>query len=109
MTEQQIIETLATKVMGWKIDGVAYVKADNPDYMVGVQVANWNPLQNIADAWMLVEKLYIGVIPQSPGAPEDMKFLAVLETHPYDSNIEVYAKTAQEAICKAALEVLTQR
>ncbi|TQK73743.1 hypothetical protein FB479_102377 [Brevibacillus sp. AG162] len=66
----------------------------------------WNPLQNIAGAWLLAEKLFIGVLPQSPGSPEDMRFFAVFETHPYDRNIQVYVKTAQEAICRAALETV---
>lgn len=43
MTEQQIIETLAIRVMGWS----------NASHMYIV----WNPLQNIADAWMIVEKM----------------------------------------------------
>ncbi|WP_425622966.1 hypothetical protein ACPT9H_00265 [Brevibacillus borstelensis] len=43
MTDQQIIETLATKVMGWAEGVSSYYPSRNP-------------LQNIADAWMLVEK-----------------------------------------------------
>jgi len=101
MTEQQIIETLATKVMGWYWIGDGRVNKLN-----GEEPTRWNPLQDITDAWMIAEKLYIGVLPQSPGSPDVMKFLAVFETHPYDRDIEVYAKTAQEAICKAALEAV---
>ncbi|WP_035290176.1 BC1872 family protein [Brevibacillus thermoruber] len=59
MTEQQIIETLATKVMGWKQVNlglsIIWVDADGRD--VSAQVDSWNPLQNIADAWMIVERL----------------------------------------------------
>ncbi|WP_409174391.1 BC1872 family protein [Brevibacillus fortis] len=101
MTEQQIIETLATKVMGWKVDGSKLIKNGYVSYLI-----EWNPLKYMDDAWVIAEKLHIGVLPQSPGAPEDMKFLAVFETHPYDRDIEVYANTAQEAICKAALEAV---
>ncbi|MGK5512334.1 BC1872 family protein [Brevibacillus formosus] len=101
MTEQQIIETLATKVMGWKVDGSKLIQNGYVSYLI-----EWNPLKYMDDAWMIAEKLYIGVHPQSPGSPEDMRFLAVFETHSYERGIEAYGKTAQEAICKAALEAV---
>ncbi|MGG3884324.1 BC1872 family protein [Brevibacillus panacihumi] len=65
-TEQQIIETLATKVMGWgreirfrsDEDEVGdYVWAVPETGEVMALEYKWNPLQNIADAWMIVEKL----------------------------------------------------
>nr|WP_278430329.1 hypothetical protein [Brevibacillus laterosporus] len=62
MTEQQIIKTLATKVMGWRIDTpywskkTVWVKSSTQyDW-----IENWNPLENIADAWMIVEKFKNG-------------------------------------------------
>nr|WP_275553192.1 hypothetical protein [Brevibacillus brevis] len=105
---------MATKVMGWEKHEVELDLTDGGKQKFfdswrknGIEVAtHWCPLHNIADAWMIAENLYIGVLPQSPGAPEDMRFLAVFETHPYNRNIEIYAKTAQEAICKAALEAV---
>jgi Phage ABA sandwich domain len=54
MTNQQIIETLATKVMGWKVlilDETVYVGGETGYCRI------WNPLQNIADAWMIVQKM----------------------------------------------------
>lgn len=58
MTDQQIIETLATKVMGWErrrdfniVNGSFYKYDEDMD------LVDWNPLQNIADAWMIVEKI----------------------------------------------------
>jgi hypothetical protein len=65
MTEQQIIETLATKVMGWKrdtseyFDGGEWVSVRTWSYENGKYAAGsgWNPLQNIADAWMIVQKM----------------------------------------------------
>lgn len=54
--EQQIIETLATKVMEWDRHDEYFIldeHAIHADYLHEV----WNPLQNIADAWMLVEKI----------------------------------------------------
>jgi len=96
MTEQQIIETLATKVMGWKEDDL-------------IKWVGWNPLQNIADAWQLVEKLFIAVIPQAGFPPEDMQFLAIIDNEPVGLKHEAFAKTAPRAICRVALSYLTQR
>lgn len=62
MTEEQIVLTLATKVMGWdKIyDPGLGVEFWVADWMKGdtpyLPIENWNPLQNIADAWMIVER-----------------------------------------------------
>lgn len=59
MTEQQIIETLATKVMGWEqhaeYGNVWWLQKEKITYK-----ADWNPLQNIADAWMIVKKFEKG-------------------------------------------------
>lgn len=57
MTEQQIIETLATKVMGWERKNDDYVDWWMNDGVFICRAYEWNPLQNIADAWMLVEKI----------------------------------------------------
>ncbi|MGK5511761.1 BC1872 family protein [Brevibacillus formosus] len=46
MTEQQIVETLGVKVMGWSKE------------QVGFLYPAWNPLQNIADAIQVAEKLF---------------------------------------------------
>ncbi|MED1955114.1 BC1872 family protein [Brevibacillus centrosporus] len=54
MTEQQIIETLATMVMGWEeISSWSWIERE-----AGRKIYKgaWNPLQNIADAWQVVEK-----------------------------------------------------
>ena len=54
MTDQQIILTLATKVMGWKRYGETdFWYGDNGNLF---DHSFWNPLQNIADAWMIVDK-----------------------------------------------------
>ncbi|MFS0553182.1 BC1872 family protein [Brevibacillus sp. 179-C9.3 HS] len=59
MTEQQLVETLATKVMGWEKGTNFY---NQRDYFYGfddtwIWASEWNPLQNIADAWHIVDKL----------------------------------------------------
>nr|WP_113759833.1 hypothetical protein [Brevibacillus laterosporus] len=64
MTGQQIIETLATKVMGWIIRDdyrdhlnprKIYFNEINSKWIRYVE--NWNPLENLADAWQLVDKI----------------------------------------------------
>jgi len=64
MTEQQIIETLATKVMGWTKYEIELDMADGGKQkffdswqMNGQDIAfQWDPLKNMSDAWMIVEK-----------------------------------------------------
>jgi len=56
-SEQQIINTLATKVMGWDthtdVDGNEYWIIDGKWFPKKC----WNPLHNIADAWMIVQQM----------------------------------------------------
>ncbi|MFF2531540.1 hypothetical protein ACFVS2_21770 [Brevibacillus sp. NPDC058079] len=132
MTEQQIIKVLATEVMGWEFIHVDYTGTDEEttrqkeltkwmdrvnlfdvgDYFIDVEnhfwkaSSDWNPLKNIADAWMVVEKLFIAVVPQSPNSPEDMRFLAYVDNDPLSPKIEVFAGTAQIAICQVALRMV---
>ena len=73
-----------SKVMGWEKHEVELDLTDGGTQkffdswrLNGREVAvQWNPLQSIADAWMVVEKLFIAVVPQSPNAPDDMRFHA---------------------------------
>ncbi|MFI8714461.1 hypothetical protein [Brevibacillus brevis] len=66
MTEQQIIETLATKVMGWEKHEVELDLTDGGTQkffdswrMNGREVAtHWSPLHNIADAIQLAEQAF---------------------------------------------------
>ncbi|MCR8982639.1 BC1872 family protein [Brevibacillus laterosporus] len=58
MTEQQIIVTLATKVMGWELlanDGLGWT-GQRPDG-VFVYEWNWNPLEDLNHAFQVVDKL----------------------------------------------------
>ncbi|OUQ88998.1 hypothetical protein B5G50_08815 [Brevibacillus brevis] len=65
MTEQQIIETLATKVMGWEKHEVELDLTDGGTQkffdswrLNGSEVAiHWRPLHSIADAWMIMDKM----------------------------------------------------
>jgi Phage ABA sandwich domain len=95
-SEEQIIETLATKVMGWRQVNlglsIIWVDADGRD--VSVQVDSWDPLHNIADAWQVVEKFK---------AMRDTNYLAYRAFYEYVPE-SIYAITP-EAICNAALKV----
>lgn len=54
MTEKQIVLTLATKVMGWKrYEETDFWYGDNGNLF---NSSLCNPLQNIADAWMIVDR-----------------------------------------------------
>jgi len=129
MNEQQIVLTLATKVMGWKElesifyeeaeafpafyinDGMCCVVEKQPDRYIDYV---WNPLENINDAWRIADKLGICAIPQS--AEDGFRWYACdIESVSYrgeEISIRVkgdtgYSKdTAQEAICYSALEVV---
>lgn len=100
MTEQQITETLATKVMGWQRKKDDYVDWWMHEDVFICRVDEWNPLQNIADAWMLVEKF------------EDSLTLESWEGFICEICspvcVRAHEKTAQEATCKAALKVIGQ-
>ncbi|AGR47222.1 hypothetical protein JIMMER1_92 [Brevibacillus phage Jimmer1] len=93
MTEQQIIVTLATEVMGWR--WIYHVELDlwgwhSPDEFR----KGWNPLENIADAWMIVEKF-------KNGDPIlRAKFAVLLPVIIY----EIEPKD----ICKAAMKVVAE-
>ncbi|PCN42288.1 hypothetical protein B9C88_21550 [Brevibacillus laterosporus] len=108
MTDKQIIEILATKVMGWKADGIAYVKADNPEYMVGVQVAEWNPLEDLNHAFEVVEKLRGSISILVESFPDGYEGIARKEYGDCRVLAEISAKTPQEAICNAAMKVVAE-
>ncbi|WP_312117668.1 BC1872 family protein [Brevibacillus reuszeri] len=105
MTEQQIIETLATKVMGWsQWDGLWCKDRSHTTFIC--KVADWNPLQNIADAWMIVEEM----------RKRQYYFVVAICFNGYEvypervdgSKIcgEVYAETAPRAISMAAYKLV---
>ncbi|WP_211750425.1 hypothetical protein [Paenibacillus sp. Marseille-Q4541] len=58
---------------------------------------------DISAAWEIVDKLKIQIIPQSIGAPDQLSYLAIYNNEPFESKVEVFGRTAPEAICKAAL------
>ncbi|NGQ95447.1 hypothetical protein G3578_09805 [Brevibacillus sp. SYP-B805] len=104
MTEQQIIETLATKVMGWEKRDLQELDYWYHDGKVICRRGNWNPLQNKADAWMIVKKLeqeFDAVCLMKEG--EEWRFYVGR----YDADeYEATAPTAQEAICNVAIKAV---
>lgn len=96
MTERQIIETLATKVMGWKRYGdTNFWHGDNGNLF---DSSLWNPLKNIADAWMIVDKLVL-----ERGLPVAVQSSVREYRASFNGEEWTYGNTAQEAISRAAL------
>lgn len=105
MTEQQIIETLATKVMGWKAD-TFHLTANGWEiwsFPEGGSVlrGSWNPLKNIADAWQVVDKLVL-----ERGIPIELQSSIREYRVSFNGEDWTYGNTAQEAISRAALMMI---
>ena len=64
---------------------------------------NFHPSTNIADAWRVVDKLYIAVTPQQ-GAPKELSYYAEIDKQPRGNYYAVFAETAPMAICLVALQ-----
>ncbi|OAJ75230.1 hypothetical protein AYJ08_00330 [Brevibacillus sp. SKDU10] len=106
MTEQQIIVTLATEVMGWHIDTPYWserkVWVKSPTQYDWIE--SWNPLQNLDDALQLVTRFETWQVTKMRTPSGDPKYRATVKANQYTA----YGETPQEAICKAAMEVVEQ-
>lgn len=97
MTEQQIVVTLATKVMGWSKEQIDFL------------YPAWNPLQNIADAWQVVEQIMKQYFLFDLMAGEDgwiAVFKQIDTTFIHAKEWEGTGDTAQAAICDAAYQLV---
>lgn len=96
MTEQQIVETLGVKVMGWSKEQVRFL------------YPAWNPLQNIADAWQVVEKLgeSFWEVNIDLGSKSPTARVVIYKTYTRKDGHVAIASTVQEAICRAALRAI---
>lgn len=116
--DQKIIETLAMKVMGWELDNRYFVGDTRHECFLlpdGNRILrqNWNPLCNIADAWMLMEKLKqryfceVAMTETEDGYLHWMaRFIEVLES-PYRVNTyKAVEKEAPRAIGMAAYKLV---
>ncbi|WP_134682550.1 hypothetical protein [Brevibacillus migulae] len=129
MTEQQIIETLATKVMGWKLmPDAAYrmnhkewtewlgdesnypnLSKEGDEYILWLAPrkngAQWNPLKNTADAIELAERAF-GEEWNLQKHDGGYSFKGVTS----DGKVgrSYHEETKQEAICNAVMQILSE-
>lgn len=102
MTEQQIIEAMATKVMGWEPES-DFVYRDgvlNARCALGY-FKEWNPLDEITDAFQVVEKFSHYKMQTCANGKRYCEFLH--EGRLYGG----HGDYLQEAICNAALNAMT--
>ncbi|UYL93738.1 hypothetical protein NIIg32_gp34 [Parageobacillus phage vB_PtoS_NIIg3.2] len=103
MNLREINWFVAEKVMNWHVweneDGELMVTKGYGCYSHCPSFST-----NIADAWPIVEKLKIAVIPQAGEPPKNMKYLAEIDRRPLGGYYEAFAETAPLAICLAALK-----
>jgi Phage ABA sandwich domain len=106
MTEQQIIETLATKVMGWhkelhpkdeKDQYGDFVWCDESGEVMAL-VYKWNPLKNISHAFQVLRKLGEYRLYKEDGMP----VICVL----WERNVLGKGETEEAAIVDAALKAV---
>lgn len=62
MTNEELNRLCATEIMGWCLEGGAWVEVIRSTIMIGgsifkVYEHEWSPTKNIAQAWQLLEKL----------------------------------------------------
>ena len=130
MNDEQI-EALAVKVMGWKrcqngwglfhlpekyCDGPSGKCYKNPDNWTTPEYEPWKPHENIAAAWQVVEKIVGSNDGEGPGCE-----IRVLKGRPAPGRVwakfvrmpggpfEAYAPSAPEAICLAAIKAVEAR
>lgn len=102
LTEQQIIVTLATKVMGWTLSrNELYWHIDGEIQAV----SGWNPLQNIADAWQVVEQIEKDGFDVQIYRGQGFTSVEIIEPSQGMIIGEYEGGTTQESICHAALRV----
>jgi hypothetical protein len=102
---------VAEKVMGW-VDVRSGGKENTPAHWFigrgsdGLYHHIPNYTTRMDNAWEVAEKLKIAIIPQAGEPPQNMKYLAEVGTEPFEPKIEVFAPTAPQAICLAALRAV---
>ncbi len=103
MTDDQIVEAVATEVMGWHKEYTTQRRWHWVDSGGRWHLKEWNPLAHIADAWMVVEHVTAMLTPL-PGHelqfPPATRFAFIWDVQ----NVwAMDAKEASRAICLAAL------
>ncbi|MFE1631301.1 hypothetical protein ACFLFF_31680 [Brevibacillus reuszeri] len=101
MTEKQIVLTLATKVMGWKrYEETDFWYGDNGNLF---NSSLWNPLQNIADAYQVIERMNEDGYAIELLHEKAFKVCRVIK----EGSVlqDIYRYSIQEAICTAAVNL----
>ncbi|WP_309479418.1 BC1872 family protein [Brevibacillus agri] len=104
MTDQQIIETIAVKVMGWS------TKSKQSSFWLDSEghlrpKRSWNPLQNISDAWQVVEQIEKDGFDVQIYRGQGFTSVEIIESSQGMIIGEYEGGTTQESICHAALRV----
>ncbi|WP_276666029.1 BC1872 family protein [Caldibacillus debilis] len=105
MNNHEIDRLVAEKVMGWDL----YVSPYGSWYCTGkayIPNSKFTPTTEIKDAWQVVEKLKIEVIPLAGQPPKNMRYQAKIYNRQLGKCYEAFAETAQLAICLAALKAV---
>lgn len=100
MTREEILAMSA----GRKLDALVAKHVMFPRHSHPIEeVQGWCQCYStlLSAAWLVVDKTKVAIIPQSIGAPDDMKYLAKIEDYPND--YQAFAPTAPLAICRCAL------
>jgi len=113
MDQQQKIELLATKVMGWHKSpyGLCWYNDDNIYVASSCSIGYWNPYKSIADAWMLWQQLRKNhtLVLKDEGTDE-IELLYMERYKPLKKGdiiaSSIIRDTIQEAICDVAIETL---
>ena len=112
MNLRKIDHLIATKVLGWEYHEAIYtwgelfslakyVTKDGREILTH-DLPHFST--NLLDAWKVVEKLKIAVIPQIGNPPKNMQYLAEIDKRPLGGYYEAFAETAPLAICLVALK-----
>jgi Phage ABA sandwich domain len=88
---REIDYLVATKVLGW-------------NYSTREEYHHFRPSEILDHAWRVVDELKIAIIPQSGGAPKELKYFAEIDNRPLGNHYEAFAATAPMVICKVALK-----
>ncbi|MFB0831440.1 hypothetical protein ACEU2D_17785 [Brevibacillus laterosporus] len=102
MTEQQIIVTLATKVMGWK-------RYEETDFWFGdngnlFNSSLWNPLEDLNHTFQVVDQIEKSDFDIQIYKSEGFTNVQIIELHTDYVIVECVDTSVAEAICKAAME-----
>lgn len=101
---EELDREVAEKVMGWKWNS-GLLWWDVPPDGTNI-VADFQPSSNIADAWLVVEKMPMSIWPVFKGFEATVYHWCAELEGDYEGFAE--ADTAPEAICKAALKAIVQ-